>query len=164
MNKDKIIGLVKNLSFFIGGIGVMVTGLLYVLITDLYLGNTSVYLLLGILLAFAGSICCILSNNFKNKPVAFYILRGIGIAMSIGFIVFLFVYMGTDLYSKDTFLKLFKKKEGKTVWFLSKNFQGALAIACNIKPLYVVNVVLTIIAVICQGVGIGVHIITGVEE
>ena len=67
MNKEKVIGLMKNLSFFIGGITVMVTGLIYVLITDIYLGNTSVYLLSGILFAFAGSICFLLANSFKHK-------------------------------------------------------------------------------------------------
>ena len=164
MNKDKVIGLVRNLSFFIGGILIMVTGLVYVLTTDLYLGNSSKYLLLGILLAFAGSICFILSNSYKNKPTVFYILKGVGVVMSIGFIIFLFVFMGTDLYSKATYLKLFKKYDGKTVWFLSKNFQSAMAIANNIKPLYVINIVFAILAVILQGVNITTHIITGVEE
>lgn len=164
MNKDKIVGLVRDLSFFIGGIGVMVTGLLYVLLTDLYLGNTSVYLLLGILLAFAGSICFILSNSFKHNLVAFYMLKGLGMLFSIGFIIFLFVFMGTDLYDKATFLKLFKKADGKTVWFLSKKFQGAMAISNNIKPMYVINIVVSFLSVACQGVNITTHIFTGVEE
>ena len=55
MNKT----LLKNLSFFIGGITLLATGLMYVLITDLYLSNTSVYLLLGIILALAGSMASV---------------------------------------------------------------------------------------------------------
>ena len=164
MNKDKVAGLITNLSFFIGGITVMVTGLIYVLLTDLYLGNSSNYLLLGIVLAFAGSICFILANNFKNKKVVFFILKGIGIAMSIGFVIFLFTYTKTDLYNKATYLKLFKTRDGKTVWFLSKQFQGAMQIATDIKPIYLFNIVLTFIAIACQAVNVGSHIITGVEE
>ena len=164
MNKEKVIGLIKNLSFFIGGITVMVTGLIYVLITDIYLGNTSVYLLSGILFAFAGSICFLLANSFKHKVKVFYILKGIGFVMSIGFIIFLFAYMKTDLYNKATVLKLFKTYNGKTVWFLSKNFQGAMAIPNNIKPIFVTDIIVTIIAVVCQGLNVGLHIIDGVEE
>ena len=62
MNKT----LLKNLSFFIGGITLLATGLMYVLITDLYLSNTSVYLLLGIILALAGSICFIVADTFNK--------------------------------------------------------------------------------------------------
>ena len=55
MDKKKI----KNLSFTIGGVCIMVTGLLFVLLTDLYLKTLekpSLYLLLSIILAFTGSI------------------------------------------------------------------------------------------------------------
>lgn len=164
MNKDRIVGLMKNLSFFIGGITVMVTGLIYVLLTDLYLGNSSTYLLAGVLLAFSGSICFILSNNFKNRKAVFYVLKGIGMAMTIGFIIFLFLFMKTDLYNKVTYLKLFKKSDDKTVWFLSKKFQGAMQIANNIKPVYVINIALSFVAIVCQTINTGFYIITGVEE
>ena len=163
MNK----GLLKNLTFFIGGIALLVTGLLYVLITDLYLSNTSVYLLLGIILALSGSICFILSDSFKGKLKVFYILKGIGIFMSIGFIVFLFLYMKTDLFAQRTFLKLFKTYNGKTIWFLSKNFQGtggAVEIQCNIVPLYIVNIVIAITAVVIQSVNLLLNMLFGVEE
>ena len=91
MNKT----LLKNLSFFIGGITLLVTGLMYVLITDLYLSNTSVYLLLGIVLALSGSICFILADSFKEKLKVFYILKGIGIFMS---------FVQTNLFSYKAFL------------------------------------------------------------
>lgn len=164
MNKEKVLGLIKNLSFFIGGITIMVTGLVYVLITDIYLGNTSIYLLSGILFAFSGSICFLLANSFKHKIKVFYILKGIGIVMSIGFIIFLFAYTKTELYSKATYLKLFKSYDGKTVWFLSKNFQGAMSIPNNIKPIFTINIIFAIMAIICQGTNIALHIIDGVEE
>lgn len=158
--------LLKNLSFFIGGITLLVTGLIYVLITDLYLSNSSVYLLLGIILALAGSVCFILAESFKDKIKVFYILKGIGIVMSIGFIVFLFLFMKTDIFSTNTYLKLFKKYQGRTIWFLSKKFQSneVQLIACSIKPIYIVNIVLSITAVLIQGANIGMNIIFGVEE
>lgn len=164
MSKERVIGLFKNISFLVGGILIMVTGLVYVLVTDMYLGNSSNYLLLGIVLAFSGSICFILSNSFKNKLKLFYILRGIGILMSIGFIIFLFAYMNTDLFSKNTYLKLFKKYSGKTIWFLSNNFKKGMQIQCNIKPIYTINLVLAFIGVFCQGTNIALNAIDGVDD
>lgn len=163
MNKT----LLKNLSFFIGGITLLATGLMYVLITDLYLSNTSVYLLLGIVLALAGSICFIVADTFKEKLKIFYLLKGIGIFMSIAFIVFLFLYMKTDLFAQKTYLKLFKTYNGKTIWFLSKNFQGtngSVAIECNIVPLYIINIVIAITAVVIQSVNLLLNMLFGVEE
>ena len=163
MNKT----LLKNLSFFIGGITLLVTGLVYVLITDLYLGNSSVYLLLGIILALSGSICFILADNFKEKLKVFYILKGIGILMSISFIIFLFLYMKTDIFAQKTYLKLFKTYNGKTIWFLSKKFQGTdgvQTIQCNIKPIYVINIVLAITATLIQSANVTFNALFGVEE
>ena len=164
MTKERIVGLMKNISFFVGGIAIMVTGLIYVLVTDLYLGNTSNYLLLGIILAFSGSICFILSNSFKHKIKVFYILRGIGIVMSIGFIIYLFAYTNAELYSKATYFKLFKKYDGKTIWFLSSNFKKGMQIAMSIKPIYITNIVLAIVGVVCQGANILLNAINGVED
>ena len=164
MNKERVIGLFKNISFLIGGIIIMVTGLVYVLVTDMYLGNSSNYLLLGIVLAFSGSICFILSNSFKNKVKVFYILRAIGLLMSIGFIIYLFAYMKTDLYSKNTYLKLFKKYSGETIWFLSKDFKNGMQIQCNIKPLYAINLALAIFGAFCQGTNIALNAIDGVDD
>ena len=158
--------LLKNLSFFIGGITLLVTGLMYVLITDLYLSNSSVYLLLGIILALSGSICFILSESFRDKIKVFYILKGIGIFMSIGFIVFLFLFMKTEIFGTNTYFKLFKKYQGRTIWFLSRKFQSSdtQQIVCSIKPIYIVNIVLAITAVLIQGANLGMNIIFGVEE
>lgn len=162
--------LIKNLSFFIGGILLLATGLIYVLVTDLYLSNSSQYLLLGILLAFGGSISFLLSNNLKHKIKWFYALKGIGVLLSIGFIIFLFLFMnakdseGVVLYLKETSLKLFKTYEGKTVSFLSSKFQNSMAIRCSIKGIYVTNIVLAILAVILQSANVTYHAIYGVEE
>ena len=140
---------------------------MYVLITDLYLSNSSVYLLLGIILALSGSICFILADNFKEKLKVFYILKGIGIFMSVGFIIFLFLFMKTELFAQKAYLKLFKDYEGKTIWFLSSNFQSqnnVQKIQCNIKPIYVINIVLAVTAVLIQSANVAFNAIFGVEE
>ena len=163
MNKT----LLKNLSFFIGGITLLVTGLMYVLITDLYLGNSSVYLLLGIILALSGAICFILADNFKEKLKVFYILKGVGIFMSICFIVFLFLYMKTDLFAQKTYFKLFKSYNGKTIWFLSSDFQSTenvQKIQFNISTIYVINIVFAITATLIQSANVAFNALFGVEE
>ena len=132
MNKK----LIKNLSFSIGGVSIMVTGLIFVLITDLYLkglDKPSLYLLLNIILAFTGSICFLLSDNFKDKIKLLYILKGIGVAFSIGFVVFLLVFLGKTVNS-------------------------------NVRIIYIVDMCIAIIATILQVVNLLANVLMGVED
>ena len=132
MNKK----LIKNLSFSIGGVSILVTGLIFVLITDLYLkglDKPSLYLLLSIILAFTGSICFLLSDNFKDKIKLLYILKGIGVAFSIGFVVFLLVFLGKTVNS-------------------------------NVRIIYIVDMCIAIIATILQVVNLLANVLMGVED
>ena len=165
------LNLIRNLTLYIGGALIALTGLTYVLLTDLYLGNESKYLLVGIILAFAAAACFLLADSFKSKLKLFYTLKSIGIVMSIVFIVYLFIFMSVQssdkLYTylnKPTHLKLFRRDEEKIVSFLSRSFNNAAKIECNIKPLYIVNIVLSFIVVAIQGSNITLNIILGVEE
>ena len=114
----------------------MVTGLIFVLITDLYLkglDKPSLYLLLSIILAFTGSICFLLSDNFKDKIKLLYILKGIGVAFSIGFVVFLLVFLGKTVNS-------------------------------NVRIIYIVDMCIAIIATILQVLNLLANVLMGVED
>lgn len=163
--------LFKNLTLLIGGILFATMGFMYVLLTDLYLGNTSTYLLIGIVFACCGCIFFLLAENFKEKPTMFFVFKGVGIFMSIMFILFLFAFTKNDIFSNKTYLKLFKTYKanqddpGKTITFLAKaKFRDSLSIAFNLKAIYYVNLGLTIVAVISQALNLVPYIIYGVEE
>ncbi len=132
MDKKKI----KNLSFTIGGVCIMVTGLLFVLLTDLYLKTLekpSLYLLLSIILAFTGSICFLLSDNFKDKKKMLYILKGIGVAFSIGFVIFLLIFLDKTANSE-------------------------------VRIVFIINMCIAMVAVVLQIVNLVFNAVTGVEE
>lgn len=78
--------------FLVGGLAVIIGGLVYVLITDLALINTSNWLFLGIFSSLGASVFTILSNNFKDKKWLFYLFKGLGILFSIGFVVVMILY------------------------------------------------------------------------
>lgn len=159
--------LFKNLTLFIGGILFLATGFMYVLITDLYLGNTSTYLLSGIVLVCGGGILFLLADNFKNKKVRFFVLKAVGIVLSILFVLFAFAFTKNEIFNKVAYLKLFRKvvDTGKIVSFFSRlKFQKGLKLVLNIKPLYYVNIALSIVSIIIQGINIAIYAKYGVEE
>lgn len=78
--------------FLVGGLAVIIGGLVYVLVTDLALINTSNWLFLGIFSSLGASVFTILSNNFKDKKWLFYLFKGLGILFSIGFVVVMILY------------------------------------------------------------------------
>ena len=94
--------LVKQISLFSGGGLVFLAGLFYVLMTDLKMNNSATWLFIGIILAFGGSILFLLCESTKEKPKLLYPLKGGSILLSIGYVVFLFLFKNTDVYKNIT--------------------------------------------------------------
>ena len=89
--------LVKNVSLFGGGIMTFIAGIFYVLMTDLKMGNKATWLFIGIILALGSSIMFLLCENAKEKMILYYCLKGGSVLLSIGFVVFLFVFKASDI-------------------------------------------------------------------
>lgn len=89
MNQSKL----KTLSLLIGGLALIVAGLFYTLVTDLYLLNSAEWLFLAIFTALGSGFCAILSDSLRNHHKWFYAVKAIGLACGIAFIVIIFSYV-----------------------------------------------------------------------
>lgn len=89
--------LVKNVSLFGGGIMMFIAGIFYVLMTDLKMGNKATWLFIGIILALGSSIVFLVCESAKEKPTLHYILKGVSLALALGFVVFLFIFDESDI-------------------------------------------------------------------
>lgn len=90
-DRDKLIKLLKTFFYCVGNFAVVLSGLVYILFTDLKFYNTAPWLLGASVLAFGSGICGLFSANFKENKVVMFILKGVSVALSVGLIVFMFV-------------------------------------------------------------------------
>lgn len=90
-DRNKLIKLLKTFFYFVGNFAVVLSGLIYLLFTDLRFSNTAPWLLGASILAFGGGICGFFSANFKEKKVVMLILKGASLALSVGLIAFMCV-------------------------------------------------------------------------
>ena len=86
--------LLKGIACAVGGLAVVLGGLFYLLVTDLYLLNSSQWLFYGSVCAFGGGLACLLSEGLRHRATWFYVVKGVGIAATILFIVIAFAYKG----------------------------------------------------------------------
>lgn len=134
--------LVKQISLFSGGGLVFLAGLFYVLMTDLKMNNSATWLFIGIILAFGGSILFMLCESTKEKPKLLYPLKGLSVLISLGYVVFLFLFKNTSVY-KDITLDVEIKK-------------------ANI--IILIAVIIALLGVIAQGLNIVFHVLTRDED
>ncbi len=109
---------IKNISMIVGIAVVAASGLIFILFGDLFLGATSGVLFLGIFFPLASVVFFVLSESFKHKPYMFYIFKGIGIALAIGFVIYMFYFMSTgesyaDSKTYAAYSKYIKDNPGK---------------------------------------------------
>ena len=85
----KVFEKARNISLLVGGIAVMFSCIIYVFASDLFATNNSVWLLCGSLLGFGAGAFALLSEMKKENKILTYSLKGVGLALMIGFVVFL---------------------------------------------------------------------------
>ena len=187
MNKS----VIKTVSFLVGGVTIAVIGFVFITVTDLYLHATSTLLFISVFLSIGSGIFFLLSESFRNKKKLYFILKGVAIALSILFILFLFAMANQDpdkieaLATKEK-LNLFEKirssmysvfntkpyrkltkfnpQTGKNIFFLAKGFNSAQTIEFKYAPIHTTFIVFTIIAAVLQIFNTGFNAYLGVEE
>lgn len=88
--------LLKKISLFIGGLLVIASGLLFILLADLYGHSGSIVLFIGVILGVGGGILFILAESFRHKKGVYITLKVLGIILSILFVVYLFRMMSQN--------------------------------------------------------------------
>ena len=89
MDINKVLDKTRSISFIVGATLLAVVGIVFLVLSDLGLKNKAVWLLVSVLLSFGSSIVCFFSETVKDKPKLVYLLKGIALALAIGFIVYL---------------------------------------------------------------------------
>lgn len=105
MPKEELISKIKTILLLVGGIAIVASGLLFVLITDLKYNNSSYWLFFAIITALGSGATFLLADKFKNNKVVFYGLKGIGIFLALMFICVILAYNGTTFVNKITGIK-----------------------------------------------------------
>lgn len=89
---------IKNITFFIGVLTMFVGGLIFVVMSDLTFKNDSGNLIITVLLCFGSAIFFFFANNFIERPVVMYVMKGIGLALAIGLIVYYHLFSTSEFY------------------------------------------------------------------
>jgi hypothetical protein len=148
MNQSKI----KALLFTVGGLTLIATGLLYILVTDLFLLNTAEWLFAAIFVAFGAGFSTILSESVKNKHVWFYIIKSIGIVCSFAFVLVIFKYAAAAS-TPEALLTVVKTKGYKTAEVLSL-----------INLIKNICLVLSIFGIACQAADVVLNIVYKIDD
>ena len=153
----------RGISLLLAGVFTMLSCVIFVFATDLFATNNSIWLLCGSLLGFGAGILAMLSELNKENKILTYSLKGVAMALMIGFVVFLTFFekspIVTGLDETDKFLsliivKLFNKQDGYTGFECLK--------AINVSM--VITYVLSSIGIAIQVFNITSNAILGIEE
>lgn len=142
--------LVKKILLSVGGALILGIGLMYILITDLYLKNTANWLFLSIFTAFGSGACIFLSESIKHKPIIYYIIKGLGVVFAIAFIIIVLQYVSN---ANANIGEIVRVTEKQTVQIQST--LNGISIAC---------LVVGIASIACQIANIVMNIIFGIDD
>lgn len=93
------VAIIKRVTFLVGVLAMFVGSICYMVMSDLGFGNESTWLILATLLSMGSAACQFFSSNMRDMPVKQIVLRSIGIALGIGYVLFLHLFTGTAFYN-----------------------------------------------------------------
>lgn len=145
--------MLNKLSFFIGGILIFATGMLYILIADLGLQVRAAWLLIASVLSIGSAACFLLSEKLQDNRIQFILIKSIAAFLCLSFIVFMIIYLhaaltsqvqaNTDAFKNNIFaLKKIFKDEERTKTLLAGILPlvlGSISLVCQVG-----NIVLTV--------------------
>ena len=90
--------LPQKITNYIGAFVMLLTGVAYMIMSDVYFNNTSDRLIVAVLLSFGSAALFFASATFNEKPVLRYIFKGCGLALAIGFVVYIHLFSVSEWY------------------------------------------------------------------
>lgn len=90
MNKQT---LWRNITYFVGGLAVIGSGMLFMVLGDLLLKATSSILLVLIIFSLGSTVCWFVSGFFKEEPKKCNLMKGIALGLALIFVILLFLYL-----------------------------------------------------------------------
>lgn len=163
--EQKVIKLIKSISFHLSYAIIAFTGIMFVFVVDICLSSkkysTVGWLFGAIMIVICAVVSAIASETQKEKPKLFYALKGVSFLLLVLFIVFIYKFADSKL--------CINMKAGEK-WQLLTGFKNGKPIR---KPIYKVKIrdfiinislVLSYISVAISGANIAVNAIKGIEE
>lgn len=90
--------LFKTITFYVGVLAMFLGGIIFIIMSDLTFHNDSVHMIGTVLLCFGSAILFFFSNNFVEKPVSMYVMKGIGLALAVGLVVYYHLFSVSEFY------------------------------------------------------------------
>ena len=140
--------LLKGIACAIGGLAVIAGGLFYILVTDLYLLNSSQWLFYGAVCAFGAGLACMLSESLRHRATWFYIVKAAGIVAAILFVVIAFAYKGHCDVSSVVRIKGFTTAKVNSL----------------VSLVSLVSSILGFVGIAFQGCGIVLNLVYGIDD
>lgn len=89
---------IKNITFLIGVLTMFVGGLIFIVLSDLSFKNNAGNLIITVLLCFGSAIVFFFSHNFLERRVVMYVMKGIGLALAIGLVIYYHLFSVSEFY------------------------------------------------------------------
>ena len=154
----KVLKKARNISLLVAGCAMMVACVIYIFATDLFIKNNAQWLMISALIGFGAGITGLLSEIKKENKVLIYSLKGVSLLLSIGFIVFLYKFMSSTIYTSITpqaVFGMFRTKDGYRISFQVLN---------AVKVSMVLTFICTYSGIAAQVFNITSNAILGIEE
>lgn len=135
--KEEIFTLVKKITLYVGLLTMFVAGIYYMFVSDTAYGNQASALIVASILSLGSAGCYFASTNMKDFPVKQIVLRSIGLALGIGFILFLHLSTNSDFYQSITPSKV-AARNATTVVSLVLGYLALVAQAANLVLICVI--------------------------
>ena len=90
----------RVILLFVGSFTLVACGLFFNVFADVFLRALALTLIIPLILALGGGFLFLASEADKDKRVRMMIFKGVGIALSIGFLIFVIVFKTTDFYQE----------------------------------------------------------------
>lgn len=128
--------MAKKITFLVGMLAAFVGGIAYMLISDLAYGNQAQWLIIATVLSIGSAICFFFSDNMKDFPKKQLILRCVGLALAVGFVIFVHLNTCLDFYKNVNFAKV-SGRNASTIISLIFGYIGIVGQAANVTLLVV---------------------------
>lgn len=90
----------QRITYLIGALAMFFAGVFYMFMSDLAFNSNSFDLIVAVLLSFGGAILFFLSATFSEKPTVMWVFKGVGIALSVLFVVYVHTYQAGFSFGK----------------------------------------------------------------
>lgn len=163
INYGKIWSKSRNVSLLISGVSLMLGTVIFIFLTDLFAKNNAQWLMISALLGFGAGTASLFSEIDKENKILIYILKGVALALMIGFVIYLYKFMSSSIYTSVKPEQIFGMLRHNVA---PQQYDYRIKINClkGLKFTMVLTFICTYIGIVAQVYNITSNAIQGIEE